>query len=150
MWWRQNKGVPDFKGLKLSSSKEAVSLYPDVHHVRVKVKSAKLLDEPGFVGSGSDRGGGNSGFQTTNLVVQFGPPKRIILVGFDMRVDQGTHWHGRHKGLLNNPNERNVLLWRIGFDNLAEDFIRRGITVLNASEVSMLGAYRKVKLSEVL
>lgn len=150
MWWRQNRGALDFEGLKLSTSSEAVRSFHDVHLVKVRVRTARLLDEPGRLGSGSDRGGGNSGFQAINLSVQFGPPSRIILIGFDMRVDLGTHWHGRHTGLLNNPSERNVILWRMALDAIAPDFLRRGIEVLNASSVSHLGAYPKINLSEVL
>lgn len=136
--------------MKLSSSTEAVKRFADVHLVRVRVKTARLLDERGVLCSGSVYGGGNSGTQAINLAVQFGPPSRLILVGFDMRVDLGTHWHGRHRGLLNNPNERNVILWRMALDDMAKEFRRRGIEVLNASLVSHLGSYPKVQLSEVL
>lgn len=148
MWWRQHHGVPDFEGLKLSCSTEAVSRFPDVHLIRVREKMAKLIREPGKVASGSERGGGHSGFQITNLVAQFGV-SRIIWVGMDMRIDRGIHWHGRHKGLLNNPREVNVINWRFYLDQAAPQFEEWGIEVLNASSISMLGSYPKVSLAEV-
>lgn len=103
-----------------------------------------LVDEPGVIGSG-----GNSGFQALNLAVQFGA-RTIVLVGYDYRIDQGLHWHGRHKAGLNNPTQHNIARWRRRLDDQAGRLAALGVEVLNASPVSALTAFPKVSLAEVL
>jgi len=98
----------------------------------------------GVIGSG-----GNSGFQALNLAVQFGA-KRIVLVGYDMRVDAGLHWHGAHPHGLNNPSAGSVMRWAATLDAQAPLLKRLGVEVLNASPVSALKAYPKVRLEDVL
>lgn len=103
-----------------------------------------LRDEPGVIGDG-----GNSGFQAINLAVQFGASK-IILVGFDMRIDAGIHWHGRHGRGLNNPTELNVTKWRRVLDAVAPQIASLGVRVINCSPVSALAAYPKMTFLEAL
>ena len=93
--------------------------------------------------------GGNGGFHALNLALQFGV-SRIVLVGYDMRVDRGLHWHGAHGGGLNNPTEPNVARWRRVIDAAAPILQALGIRVVNASPVSALTAYPKMSLEEAL
>jgi hypothetical protein len=93
--------------------------------------------------------GGNSGFGAINLAVQFGA-RRIILVGFDMRIDKGIHWHGPHKGGLTNPNAKNVERWRRVIEEAAPILGALGVEVINASPVSALGAYPKMSFTEAI
>lgn len=102
------------------------------------------MDQPGKTGWGA-----NSGFQALNLAAQF-RPRRIVLVGYDMRIDLGVHWHGRHRGSLNNPGQSTVITWRIALDGVAGDLAALGIEVLNASPVSALTAYPIVDFREAL
>lgn len=144
-WWKHRNGVPEFNGLKLTQDRETAVRHLDVHKVKVEVGSHEILVEtPGVIGDGH-----NSGFQAINLAVQFGASV-IIGVGFDMRVDLGTHWHGRHGGALNNPRERNVIRWRMNLEKQAGILARLGVKFLNASPVSHLGVYPIVRLDEVL
>lgn len=115
----------------------------------VRSSERLAMAEPGKVGAGSRTGGGNSGFQALNLAAQFGATK-IILLGFDMRIDRGVHWHGRHGDNLNNPREANMPGWRSALDQAAAAFARYGISVINASVVSTLTAYPKMPLAEAL
>ena len=103
-----------------------------------------LTDTAGVLGSG-----GNSGFQALNLMIQFGVSK-IVLVGFDMHLANGVHWHGKHSGKLNNPSTPTTAMWRPRFDAVAKDIANIGITVMNASATSALTAYRKIPLQEAL
>lgn len=103
-----------------------------------------LIDHPGILGDG-----GNSGFQAINLAVQCGAAK-IILIGFDMRLDLGLHWHGKHGRGLNNPSERNLARWRRILDASAPRLAELGVSVINCSAVSALEAYPKMRLSEAL
>ncbi len=103
-----------------------------------------LFEHPGEIGFGS-----NSGFQALNLVLQFGVT-RVILVGYDMNLDHGIHWHGRHPGLLNNPRIGSVAKWRAQLDAQAGLLESMGIEVLNASPISSLTAFRKVDFQEAI
>lgn len=138
--------MPHFTGLKLSQAPE-VRQRPawNVRRVTV-VKSIDrlLVSEFGIIGWG-----GNSGFGALNLAVQFGA-QRIVLVGFDMRIDKGVHWHGLHKGGLSNPNTKNVERWRRVIDEVAPVLTALGIAVVNASPVSALAAYPKVSFAEAI
>lgn len=100
-----------------------------------------LTETPGTIGDG-----GNSGFQALNIAVQFGA-KRIVLVGFDMRLDRGIHWHGRHPKGLNNPQDLNIVRWRKAINGAAVELAELGVEVLNASPVSTLTAFPKVDLA---
>jgi hypothetical protein len=110
-----------------------------VHRVIVERDQDRLLiGNFGVIGWG-----GNSGFGALNLAVQFGA-RRIVLVGFDMRLDQGIHWHGAHPQGLNNPQSAYVDRWRRVIDEAAPVLNALGIEVLNASPISALRNYRKV------
>ncbi len=155
-WWRVHKGVPEFKGLKVSQHHTCKYHFPDVKLVTC-VRSydggdALRTDTPGKIGWGR-----NGGFQALNLAVQF-KTKRILLVGFDMTLDHGLHWHGKHpvtikdKGLqqrgLFNPHKEQVSRWRKVMDGLKPTLDRLGLTVINCSPVSALKAYPKMTLEE--
>jgi hypothetical protein len=137
-WWKYRKGMPGFKGLKLTPACEAAVLYPDVQLVRVVPMEQRLLTkEPGVWGYG-----GNSGFQMLNGAIQFGA-KKIILVGFDMTLEHGVHFHGWHAQGLANPTEPDVVRWRRALDDAAPGIAALGIEVLNASPISLLQAYER-------
>lgn len=101
-----------------------------------------MLDEPGVLGWG-----GNSGFHALNLAVQAGA-RRIVLVGYDMTIAGGVHWHGRHPSALNNPTAGNIDRWRRVMDAAAPMLAECGVEVLNASAVSALAAFPKVAFEE--
>jgi hypothetical protein len=148
-WWKYRLGVPNFKGLKISQDYLAYDLfriYPDIKQIAVDRNGNKLLlNLSGVVGSG-----GNSGFQALNLAVQFGA-KRIILVGYDMRVDKGEHWHPRHPMPMSNPHPRdNLPRWRAALDGAAGMLIALGVKVINCSDVSLLQAYPKMSIEEAI
>jgi len=145
-WWEFYKGVPEFTGLKVVHEKAAVAKFPDLKRVDVaRFGNELLVKTPGLLGAG-----GNSGFQALNLVVQFGV-KHIILIGYDMRVDYGTHWHQRHPYPLSNPDAAgNIPRWRKSVDGAARKLAELGVTVVNCSMVSELVAYPKMPLEKVL
>ncbi|MBC7282566.1 hypothetical protein [Hoeflea sp.] len=93
--------------------------------------------------------GGNSGFQAVNLAAVAGA-NRIVLTGFDMSVDNGTHWHGDHNGLLGNPDGKMLRNCGKILDRASETLAGRGIEVLNASRQTALTAYRRVSMGEAL
>lgn len=136
-----DKIAPAFDGLKITQSEPAAARYG---LRRVKLGADRISTTPGVIG-----GGGNSGFQAINLAVQFGV-KRIVLVGFDMTMAQGLHWHGAHSRGMNNPTRASLSRWRRGLDAQADRFRQLGVQVINATPGSALLAYPFMTLQEAL
>lgn len=144
-WWKRYNGAPNFKGMKVSIDKAACALFPDIKRMHVKKQDDRLeLLKPGHTGWA-----GNSGFHAFNLAVQQ-LPKKIILVGYDMTIKNGLHWHGSHQQGMNNPREKNIGRWIRALDATAEIVAVMGIKVINASAVSMLQRFEKMTLQEAL
>lgn len=158
-WWKFHNGVPEFKGLKISQHARCPSNFPDI-----KLVTCVRSFEQGAKIYTADRGrigwGPSGGFQALNLAVQFGS-KKIILVGFDMRIDRGLHWHGPHqttKGIgkraeptgLHNPHMGQVQRWRKILDGVRPELDRLGVSVINASLVSKLEKYPKMEFEKAL
>lgn len=144
-WWKNARGCPQFGRLKLTVDRKAAERYPDVNLVACMKPDDRIFLEPlGTVGWG-----GNSGFHALNLAVQFGC-RKIILVGYDMRMDHGLHWHGRHPAPMSNPTTKNVGRWRRAVDNAWKAIRPLGIEVINCSPISALQSYPKMGLEEAL
>ncbi len=150
-WWNLRLGVREFAGLKISRERDNKDLaWPaladDIHKIKIERYCDRLLrDEIGKIGSG-----GNSGFQSLNLAVQFGA-KRILLIGYDMRVDRGEHWHPRHPMPLSNPHPNdNIPRWRKAIDGAAGVLAALGIRTINCSLESALTAYPKMTVEAAL
>ncbi len=92
---------------------------------------------------------GNSGMQALNLAALFGA-RRIVLLGFDMRLGAGgrKHWFGDHPA----PLVQEVLFdeWKHKAAAIAVDAADRRIEVLNATPGSALEAFLRVDLEEAL
>jgi hypothetical protein len=89
--WHENRpAFPAFRGIK-------VTLDEDVLRRRDDIKGVKNTGTTGLeLRPWGVRTGRNSGYQAINLAVHFGV-KRIVLLGYDMRVVNGrTHWHDGH------------------------------------------------------
>lgn len=97
---------------------------------------------------------GNSGAAAISLAVHLGA-KRIILLGFDMRLDSSNkqHWHDQYGRLKNMDKKRFVLPFDRHlkcFPFIAEDAKRLGVEIINASPESMIKQFPKVHLKELL
>lgn len=97
----------------------------------------------------------NSGAAAVSIAANAGV-KRIILLGFDMKLGENNkqHWHGlygtanitdekRKKGL---PFHRHLR----GFSFIAKDAKDRGIEILNACLDSVIEDFKKVTVKELL
>lgn len=143
-WWLMTKGWQDFAGLKVTIDKGASKKY-DLHYVHCLKGDDRIQLEPkGVVGWG-----GNSGFHCLNLAIQF-KAKRVLLVGYDMRVDKGVHWHGNHPNGMHNPTIGTVSRWRRAVDGAARVAKSEGVEVLNCSPISELQSYPKVDFAEAI
>lgn len=119
--------------------------YPEIRRVRPMLGEDRIIFEPlGRIGWGS-----NGGFLALNLAVQFGL-RKIILIGFDMTLQNGLHWHGRHGGNLNNPRQASVDRWRTVLDAQADTLAAHGVEVVIGSPGSSLSRYRKLELGDAI
>lgn len=145
LWWSQVNGYPDFDGIRTTLNRRASLQSWNVNLVRCGVGTNRMeFDDLGKVGWG-----GNSGFGAVNLAAQLGASK-IVLVGFDMRIDLGIRWHPDHGGQSANPDIRTVERWRTYLDAAAPELARRGIKVINASKNSALKAFERMSFWESL
>jgi hypothetical protein len=145
-WWNQYKGCPDFSGLKLSTDKKSTEREDwNIRFVKIdRGTDGLVLDRPNVVGWG-----GNSGFHSINIAAHSGC-RKIILVGFDMTLDHGIHWHGKHPERMNNPRKGNIGRWRRAVDGAAKTLAGIGVTAINCSPVSALENYPKMTFEQAL
>jgi hypothetical protein len=145
-WWLDQKGLPQFQGIKLFHGVQAANKWPDLRRVEIDMQQDRMLvEEPLRIGNG-----GNSGFQALNLAIQFGV-KDVILIGLDLHNQGGAHWYGMNKWPgANNPAQSNFDRWSKGFDKAKHDVDRLGVTVVNTSMESAVKCFRKAKLNDIM
>lgn len=144
-WWKSVNSLPEFGGLKMAGEKRASEEFEFVKYLQVSRDDRLDLSADLKVGSGS-----NSGFQMLNAAAVKFHCKKIILVGFDMRLDKGLHWHGAHPKGMNNPSERNIGRMRRAVDGAAKVLTGLGVTVINTSGESALQNYPKMDFMDAL
>ena len=142
-WWNYYSGAADFDGLKLTTDARAADVWGLTLVKAMRGDQRTLLETPGVIGWGP------SGFMAFNLAMHF-MPKRIALVGYDMSVGRGTHWHGDHPLPMHNPDLAAVMRWRKQMEDAGELAAKLGISVFNCSEHSELTRYKKKALEAVL
>lgn len=141
-WWRHRRGLPDYKGLKLSYDRASAFCGIQLLRILSPTCDELLFEEPGLVGSG-----GNSGFQLLNQVAQFGCTG-ILLLGFDM---QGPHWYGRNNWeYANNPDAMNFRRWAKAFNQNAAKLKAMGIDVVNASSKSAITQFEFATVGQAI
>ena len=99
----------------------------------------------------------NSGAAAISVAAHSGA-KRIILLGFDMRLseDHRQHWHNVYgKGFIDPKDDRKMRKLPFqrhlrGFDVIAEDAKRMGIEILVANPDSAITQFPKVTVKELL
>ncbi len=143
-FWELSAGCPEFQGLRVSIDRRA-SEHPewDVHRVQGHRSDNRMLDDPGHIG------GNNSGLNALNLAAQF-EPCAILLVGFDMCLEHGLHWHPNHPEGMKNPLPGRVEAWRRAADGAAKALASRNIRVINCSPISTLKRYEKMSFGQAL
>ena len=142
-WWLANRGVPQFKGLKVTPSPTAARVF-GLQQVKTKLGARLMLDPKGTVGCGLRDGGGHSGWQAINLAVQLGA-SRIVLAGFEMRGGRFTKFE---RGVAKIDPGR-IERWRREMDDAAGEFAAIGCEVVNATPDSALTAYPYQPFEEV-
>lgn len=86
----------------------------------------------------------NSGFQAVKLAIDLGA-KRILLLGFDCHVKNGTHWHGDHKN-TQNPDEVRCNKWVKQFNALDT----KGVEIINCTPDSAITRFSYIPIDEAV
>lgn len=150
VYLQHRQGLALFPGLKVSCSTQpgrdgfVKCVERDFNHPR------GISTKPGFVSWN-----GNSGAAAISIVAQTGA-KRIILLGFDMKLakDSTQHFHDvYHRGQIVNdkalrklPFERHLR----GFPEIAKDAKSMGIEILNCCPDSAITCFPRYSLKELL
>lgn len=145
------KKLAEFPGLKVTCCTRFTK------KPREKSEGIKYLakDASHRLGISSDKSkiswNSNSGAAAISLAVHFGV-KRIILLGFDMRLDQGkiSHWHGSHgkPGEKRKPPPFNRHLR--GFPAIAQEAESMGVEIINTSLKSAILNFPKTAIKDLL
>lgn len=136
-WWRVNKGAPDFLGERWSCNDKRYYKDQLAKNYGIKLISGKhgtrFSTDPELIFYGK-----NSGFQAVNLAILMGA-KKVILIGFDMRVNQGKrHFFGDHKPPLYNTASYDIFI--DAFDK-ASSQMPVGVSIVNATPGSALKCF---------
>ncbi|HDY87129.1 MAG TPA: class I SAM-dependent methyltransferase [bacterium] len=151
-WFLENRErLAKFPGLKVSCHPKA-SKYNNEH---IKYLPRDKEHGKGISShSGKVSWNGNSGAAAISVAANAGV-KRIILVGFDMKLDENfkQHWHGLY-GTANRKvtDGRKLPFHRhlVGFSAIAQDARKRGIEILNACPDSTIKEFPKLSVEEIL
>ena len=144
-WWDEyGKEAEAFAGDKWTRNPQSASRFKLKMIDGIKCGEG-LCRQRGFIHLG-----GNSGFQGVHLSRTIYGAKKIVLLGFDMHLDQGAHFHGDHpKGMLNCP-QNHVLVWREKFKALVTDLEAEGVSIINATPQTALTCMPCKPLDEAL
>jgi hypothetical protein len=139
-WIGWHNGVPEFTGLKYTITGRP-KRWPGWQRLRNDGTDGVCLKSDGI------RTGRNSGFQAIGLSVHLGA-SRIVLLGYDMERHHGkSHFFGEHpKRARPSPYPA----FRKCFKTLAGPLKKLNVTVVNCSRHTVLEAFPKARLEDVL
>jgi hypothetical protein len=142
-WWNHyGRFTLRYRGQKFAGHQKSAAKHDAVYIE--KISAPGLRKTPGQVNSG-----GNSGHQGINLVWHLGA-NQIVLLGFDMRLDNGVHFHADYPdGMLNVP-PMHIAVWRRNMWNMSLALAKEGVKVRNATKGSALKCFPMMNLEDVL
>jgi uncharacterized Rossmann fold enzyme len=86
--------------------------------------------------------GYNSGLMAIKLALHEGA-ERVLLLGFDCSIENGTHHHGDHEKTIN-PDKRRCLMWRNQFDQIDPE------RIINCSRHTEITRFKRMPLELAL
>ena len=86
----------------------------------------------------------NSGMRAIQLALEQGAT-RVILIGYDCSVEDGTHWHGNHTK-TQNPDELKCRRWLAQFNQVALIAKAMKVDVVNCSRKTAISYFRTADL----
>jgi hypothetical protein len=147
---RHQEGLANFPGLKLTCDGPSGQNDWVKYLGRDSKRTRGISTSPHLVSWN-----GNSGAAAISVAAWSGA-KRIILLGFDMKLDttKMQHWHDLYnRGVVATDKRMRALPFNrhlIGFEEIAKDAKRLGIEILNACPDSAIKQFRKVTVKELL
>jgi len=140
------QGLINFPGIKVSCN-AMVKSYDWIKYVARENRTKGISNNPRCV-----CWNGNSGAAAISVAANAGA-KRIILLGFDMHLDEANkqHWHNIYKKQPN-PEKLHALPFHRhlpGFPVIAHDARKRGIEILNACPDSAIECFKKINITEL-
>lgn len=90
----------------------------------------------------------NSGMRAIQLAMERGAA-RVILIGYDCSVENGTHWHGDHKN-TKNPDEARCKRWLTHFIQVSVIAHALKVEIINCSRKTAIKSFRTGDLKEEL
>jgi hypothetical protein len=145
-WWGWHHKRPEyqaFAGIKVTLEN------PRVCQLEPAVKPIRNMGQDGlWPGRNGVMTGRNGGYQAMNLAVHFGA-KRILLIGFDMKVRDGKfHWFGDHPHKSAPDVYANVML--PAFPTIVDPLKQLGVEVINCTPGSALTCFPMMSLEDAL
>jgi hypothetical protein len=142
---------------KIGGDKELIDGYMKynglIYSIAPKIKDpkVKLLRNTGKTGfdttNGNLKHGGNSGYAAINLAYHLGA-KRIILMGYDMKIINGKfHFH---KGYLSKQNQNIYKRFIEPYKYIADIADQLNLRIFNTSMNSDLSYFKKLKIENFL
>lgn len=147
IWWMKNtEAASKFKGRR-------VWMRPNNGYTPPVIEDTLVLNNGGPRGFDDRidhlRGGSNSGYQAMHLAAHLGV-KKIILLGFEMHANKGSHWEGGTHIWRGGSNNANYAVFIEAFQSGAPEFKKRCIEIVNATKDSALKCFVKMTLKEAL
>lgn len=127
-WWDAYGAEIDIPAERWSCTRQAVQRFGVNHHVVY--------------------GEYNSGMRAIQFAIWQGAA-RVILLGYDCSLVNGSHWHGDH-GKTKNPDPKKVSSWHRHFGQVAAEASTAGVDVVNCSRSTALTSFQRVSLEEAL
>jgi hypothetical protein len=144
-------GLATFPGIKVSCHPTAERISWVKYTPRDRKHPRGISDNPRMASWN-----GNSGAAAISIAANAGA-KRIILLGFDMKLseDKMQHWHNVYGRNHKNPNPRKPHHLPFdrhlkGFAEIAKDAKRRDIEILNACPDSAIHEFPKYSVKELI
>ena len=128
-WWKVHGQGIDIPALRFSASKKSEDKYQAKRH------KSKM-----------GQGGYNSGMMAIEVAVLRGA-QRVLLLGFDCSLKNGSHHHGDHTKTPN-PNRSRIRQWHRQFEKFRKAYPKA--EVINCSRYTELEAFPIRNLDEVL
>lgn len=147
--WNEEKfDLMKFPGLRVTCCEGIPDNLPLKYLIRDGGHKTGLSSDPGMVAWNY-----NSGAAAINFAVHTGV-KRIILLGFDMKLDneENQHWHKLYINQLHTPKEtiESTLSKHLrGFPEIAEDAKKLGIEIINANPYSAITDFPRMNLKDI-
>lgn len=92
--------------------------------------------------------GWNSGMRAIELAASFGA-ETILLLGYDVSIKHGVHWHGPHRS-TKNPDSDRCRKWHEQFARTSAKLKQSGIKVINVSRYTELRCFPINRLEDEL